>query len=351
MSIKTYNPEIIEEIKKQLTQGNYRNIYFGDYLVYWLEELYAPRVVNSSYVLATHTVYKWILPQLQPDVKLSLLSAEYLNAILKQTSTICKSAPNKSYEIINWAINDAMLYGFVQQDLMINVQKYRRENGSVYILNRDNLRRFLLAAYDTNWYLEILLGVFCGLRKGEILGLQFTSIKENYSVVEVNKQLTLNKKVEKGNGEIQSCSYVLREPKTENSVRAIRVPKYVQGELKKRKAAYDKAKKLLGKDFLDDKFVSFQPTGAPHTTASFNTALNRLCMRNGLPRITPHSLRHMYATILLEQKVPLAKISALLGHSSINTTFDYYCEQMDENNKIIDFMNESFKAGVYNAKD
>ena len=38
----------------------------------------------------------------------------------------------------------------------------------------------------------------------------------------------------------------------------------------------------------------------------------------------------MYATILMEQGVQLPKISALLGHESVNTTFEYYCEIMDE---------------------
>lgn len=38
------------------------------------------------------------------------------------------------------------------------------------------------------------------------------------------------------------------------------------------------------------------------------------------PKTSVHSLRHMYATILMEQGVQLPKISALLGHESVNTT-------------------------------
>lgn len=52
----------------------------------------------------------------------------------------------------------------------------------------------------------------------------------------------------------------------------------------------------------------------------------------------------MYATILLEQGVQLPKISALLGHESINTTFEYYCDVMEDREKIIDFMNSTFKV-------
>lgn len=45
---------------------------------------------------------------------------------------------------------------------------------------------------------------------------------------------------------------------------------------------------------------------------------------------------------MIEQKVTLIKISALLGHASVNTTFEYYCEVMDENEQIITFMNDTF---------
>lgn len=67
--------------------------------------------------------------------------------------------------------------------------------------------------------------------------------------------------------------------------------------------------------------------------------------RNGFPHLTVHSLRHMYASILLEQGVPLVKISALLGHSSIHTTFEFYCETMNDEDSIRDFMNMKFVPG------
>lgn len=96
------------------------------------------------------------------------------------------------------------------------------------------------------------------------------------------------------------------------------------------------------RSYLDQDYISFQENGVPHSVTAFNNALTVLCNRNALPHVTVHGLRHMYATILIEQGVPLVKISALLGHSSINTTFEYYCEVMDENDKIISFMNNTF---------
>ena len=113
-------------------------------------------------------------------------------------------------------------------------------------------------------------------------------------------------------------------------------------EVVARKARYDFRKEQMGEAYIDQNYVSCGENGLPHATASFNTALTKLCRRAVLPHLTVHSLRHMYASILTEQGVPLIKVSALLGHSSLNTTFEYYCEVMDETEKIRSFLNNQF---------
>ena len=93
---------------------------------------------------------------------------------------------------------------------------------------------------------------------------------------------------------------------------------------------------------MDYDYISCQENGKPHGLSSFNNALTKLCKRNGLAVITVHGLRHMFATILIERGVPLVKISGLLGHTSIHTTYEYYCDVMDETDKIIAFINDTF---------
>ena len=129
-----------------------------------------------------------------------------------------------------------------------------------------------------------------------------------------------------------------KEPKTPNSYRVLRVPKRVMEEICKRK-------EKMGEAYSEDGYISCTENGLPHSPSSINTAITKLCNRNALPHITPHGLRHMYATILMEQGVALPKISALLGHSSVHTTFEYYSDCMDE--KVNFFENLTIKIQFF----
>lgn len=73
-----------------------------------------------------------------------------------------------------------------------------------------------------------------------------------------------------------------------------------------------------------------------------NKYIENQCKKNSIPKITVHGLRHLYAIILIEQRVPIPKISDLLGHSSVHTTFDFYLNVISEREKITAFMNNTF---------
>lgn len=56
---------------------------------------------------------------------------------------------------------------------------------------------------------------------------------------------------------------------------------------------------------------------------SVQRALVRLGQTAGLKRLTPHVLRHTFAKNLVDAKVGLEKVAALLGHTNLNTTRIY----------------------------
>ncbi len=45
--------------------------------------------------------------------------------------------------------------------------------------------------------------------------------------------------------------------------------------------------------FIDNDYISCQANGKVHSLSAMNIALKKLCMRNGLPAVTVHGLRHM----------------------------------------------------------
>lgn len=46
--------------------------------------------------------------------------------------------------------------------------------------------------------------------------------------------------------------------------------------------------------------------------------------RAGVPRFTPHALRHLFASHLLQRGIEITYVSKLLGHGSVYTTANYY---------------------------
>ena len=347
-AVKAYKlaeKEFKQQQRKLMMEGkNRQEVMLKDYLIYWYEEVFSQRVENTTKMLGAYVLYDLVFPNMEQDIKLRYVSVEYMDALLERLSHSCASAGNTCRTYLNIAFKDAVIEGYISRNPIPDTKPYKRKAPKVTIYSRDKLKIFLKAASKDDWYLEYLLGVFCGLRKGEILGLKFSDFDFEQHTVKIERQLGASPVMEERSGKIASCSVEEKDPKTQNSFRTLRMPSVVEQEVLRRQQVVEAHKELLLDSYEDNGYISCQPNGRPHGLSSMNTALTKLCKRNGLQKVSVHSLRHMFATILIEQGVPLVKISALLGHSSVNTTFEYYCDVMDENENIICFMNEKYSA-------
>ena len=328
---------------KELSGKNAQEVMFKEYLIYWFEEVFSKRIETTTRMITAYAVYDLILPKLKQDIKLKYLSADFLDELLGEIAAVTPSAGNKAREVLNIALKEAVIEGKMKTNPVAGTKSYLRKEPSIKILSKEEVRHLLKAAKCNKWYLEILLGLFCGLRKGEILGLKFSDVDFEENTLTVNRQLVLDPIIPENSGsKVESYNMTEKDPKSENSFRTLRVPNLIMQELRKRQRRVEKFRLVYGEDYVDNDYVCSRDDGKGRSSSAMNSALSKLCERNGLPHITVHGLRHMYATILLEKGVSLHKISALLGHSSVNTTFEYYCDMMDENGKIIAFMNNTF---------
>lgn len=157
-----------------------------------------------------------------------------------------------------------------------------------------------------------------GLRVGECLGLRWEDVDFEHQVLHIRCALSNS-----------DHGYYLSTPKTRSSQRSIRFDRCVF-ELLAQQREYQQRQQ--------QKATVWKHPGMVFTTGngsffSFNRLRNyfyRIQAANGLPTCTLHSLRHTFATLMINAGVHIKAISSVLGHSSISVTGDIYSHSLAE---------------------
>lgn len=247
----------------------------------------------------------------------------FVNRLLRDTNTksgkpvsVKTIRNNISFisDVFRYAISTGMNIENPCRD--INYPKVEKAEKEIY--SEDEISS-LLSAMDeyppeTKYKLFVYIALTTGLRKGEILGLEWKNI--DFETRELN--IVQSAKYNKTEG------MHIGQPKTARSVRKVKVPQEVITLMREFKDEQDEyifnmGSKWAGTDFLftqyDGKLMSIQ---TPYEW------LKAFCEEHGLKFKGIHSTRHTFASHMIASKMDIVQVSRTLGHTLPSTTLNIY---------------------------
>jgi integrase len=184
------------------------------------------------------------------------------------------------------------------------------DNSEIEIMTPGEIRLFLDAAPDMKHKTLFMAAVSTGLRQGELLGLKWTDIDWFNNQIYVKR--TYN-------------HFRFYEPKTKKSKRKIDLPPQMIEQFK-----------LWNRECMknDLDLVFPNETGGPMAALNmYNRKFLPALKKAGLKKYKFHSLRHSYASLLIDQGENIKYIQHQMGHSTIKVTMDTYGHLLKDVNK------------------
>jgi integrase/recombinase XerC len=142
--------------------------------------------------------------------------------------------------------------------------------------------------------------------------------KRDFAIIELiySSGLRVSEAVNSNLSDFEDNNNFLRVIGKGSKTRLVPVGRFAQNAIKEWISA---RKKILTSD--DALFVNLR--GSRISTRSVQERIKNIALKQGLPPVNPHMLRHSFATHLLESSGDLRSIQELLGHSSLSTTQIY----------------------------
>ena len=181
----------------------------------------------------------------------------------------------------------------------------------------------ILKALDTEplkWQLITHLMIVTGCRRGEIMGLQWEKVDFENNRVKIDKALVSSK----------SKGTYLGNTKTAD-VRYLNLPAETMTLLRQHKREQLRLQIANGDRWQHTGFVFTTDEGNHMNPDSITGWLHDFSRRHNLPHINPHAFRHTVASVLLANGTDIVTVSKQLGHSSVNTTENFYSHIIEEN--------------------
>jgi site-specific recombinase XerD len=182
------------------------------------------------------------------------------------------------------------------QKILDTLPNSKREKKLPTILSKNEIERLIKTPTNINHRLIIQLAYSAGLRLSEIITLRWEDIDVERDIIHI-------KRAKGKRDRIVMLSSILKEE--------------------------------LQKVDQRSQYVFITNRGGPYTPRAIQQILHTTAQKSGIKkRVTPHTLRHSFATHLLENGTDIRYIKELLGHAHISTTLIYTKVSNKEISKI-----------------
>ncbi len=258
-----------------------------------------------------------------------------VNGILE--AGLSPTTAHHAHAVLRRALRDAVAADLVNRNVAAMVKPPPMAFHEMQTLDVEQTRTFLAAAAGDRWEALWLLAVTSGMRQGELLGLRWSDVDLDRSVLHVTGNLSRGPK-----------GLEVMQPKTHRSRRPIRLSQATTDALRRHKAGQAAERLQAGAAWEDHQLVFCRPTGRPLTAAWLvRGRFQPLLKRAGLPLIRFHDLRHTAATLWFRSGVNPKIVQETLGHSRVAITLDTYSHMIpDLQMETARVMDELFSPGL-----
>lgn len=239
-----------------------------------------------------------------------------------------KSLPElsgKSLQEIHSTLNQALKYAVKTRVINSNpcdvVDRPKRVKFQAGFIEPNDVEKYLGLFRDCWMFPAVALGMFCGLRRGEIVALRWEDVRLRNGEIIVRHSL-----------EEQDGKRVLKTPKS-GKVRTVPIAAGVIDILKQQRKKQLEMQMFLGEEYRASDYVVTEDNGTQPALSYVSRFFNRRIKSSGIPHVRFHDLRHTAASLMLLEGADLKTVSDILGHSSISITADIYAHVFTESRK------------------
>jgi integrase len=297
-----------------LSEAEISHMTLSQHMERWLRSV-RQSVRASTHRRYTDVVSHHILPHLGTTelAKLSALQVQNLYDD-KADAGLSVATIELIHNVLHKALKQAVRWELLNRNVTDLVDKPTPRRPKRIVWNECQAAAFLAVSDQDEWAALWRLALLTGMRRGEILGLQWADVDLERA------RLTVQRTYSQG----ADGRFEFGEPKSESGNRVIALPRSVIESLQRHRVRQLQTRLKMGSAYVDRKLVFADHLGGPLCPGTLRYRYMKLIGLAGVPIIRFHDLRHTSATLMMGNGEHPKVVSERLGHATVSITMDLY---------------------------